>query len=246
MILKIKYGLIVFVEAFLVGLILIISFIIPILFFIPSIIIMIINKDLYFFLMNEFLEKTYAFVSFLVYCKDSCEKYKDDFKNIKKYFNRTADIIITNSIIIDNSDNNGKKSYKNISESMLSDINEIKEYYTLSKNMAKKSFLFTICMSVLGVVVITSSVFILLITNISFLETLIPVISGSIIEFISGTSLFIYKKSMKQLNSYYNALHTNELYLLMLDIIDRKISTDKKDEAYIHIIDKILENSINQ
>lgn len=117
---------------------------------------------------------------------------------------------------------------------------EIKEYYALSKNMARKSFVLAVIMCILGFIVIASSLLAVFIVNISFIESLVPVIGGTIVEVIAGTSLSVYKKSLEQLNQYYESLHNNERYLSLVNLVD-KLTDDKKDEAYINIINTQLE-----
>lgn len=72
------------------------------------------------------------------------------------------------------------------------------------------------------------------------MESLIPVIGGTVVEVIAGTSLIVYKKSLEQLNQYYESLHNNERYLSLVNLVD-KLSDDRKDETYISIINSQLE-----
>ena len=127
-----------------------------------------------------------------------------------------------------------------IIELMLLNMKEIKEYYVMSKNMAKKSFMLAVVMCILGFVIIASSIIFVLFMNVSFLESLVPVIGGTIVEVIAGTSLSVYRKSLEQLNQYYESLHNNERYLSLVNLVD-KLSDDKKDETYISIINSQLD-----
>lgn len=95
-------------------------------------------------------------------------------------------------------------------------------------------------MCILGFMVISSSIVAIFLKDISFIELLIPVIGGAIVEVIAGTSLVVYKKSLEQLNQYYDSLHNNERFLSLVNLVD-KLSNDKKDETYINIINNQLD-----
>ena len=95
-------------------------------------------------------------------------------------------------------------------------------------------------MCILGFVVISFSIVSIFVKDINFIESLIPVFGGSVVEVIAGTSLVVYKKSLDQLNQYYEALHNNERYLSLVNLVD-KLTDDKKNETYISIINSQLD-----
>lgn len=132
----------------------------------------------------------------------------------------------------------------NIIDLMLLNMKEIKEYYVLSKKMAKRSFALSVVFSILGFCIIATSIIAIFVTDVSIAETLIPVIGGTVIELIAGTTLVVYKKSLEQLNHYYNSLHNNERFLSLVNLVD-KMSKDKKDETYLNIINSQLETLKN-
>ena len=127
-----------------------------------------------------------------------------------------------------------------IIELMLINMKEIKEYYVLSKTMAKRSFLLSVIMCIFGFVIISASIVAIFIIDISFIQSIVPIIGGAVVEVIAGTSLVVYKKSLDQLNQYYEALHNNERYLSLVNLVD-KLTEDKKNETYISIINSQLE-----
>lgn len=69
----------------------------------------------------------------------------------------------------------------------------------------------------------------------NLISTIVPAIGAAIVEVIAGTSLFVYKKSLDQLNHYYNSLHNNERFLSIVNIVS-KVSLDKQDDMYSDII----------
>lgn len=131
-------------------------------------------------------------------------------------------------------------STSDIIELMFLNMKEIKEYYVLSKTMAKRSFILAVIMCIFGFIIISTSIITIFATNISFTQSIVPVIGGTVVEAIAGTSLVVYKKSLEQLNQYYESLHNNERFLSLVNIVD-KLSDDKKDDTYINIINSQLE-----
>ena len=157
--------------------------------------------------------------------------YKDELFYYKFYKN-----IMTKQI----KENNANDINENTLKLMSLNMAEIREFYSLSKAMAKKSFVLAVTMCVLGFGIILLTIFALFFTDITFMESIVPIIGGSVVEVIAGTSLIVYKKSLEQLNQYYEALHNNERYLSLVNLVD-KLTDDKKDETYINIINSQLE-----
>lgn len=171
--------------------------------------------------------------------------YHDNKKEVEDYYKylRGSVILSKSSFITDETLQTKKEEIKDTSdiiELMLLNMKEIKEYYVMSKDMAKKSFTLSVIMCILGFGIILFSIIAMFLTDITLMESLIPVIGGSVVEVIAGTSLIVYKKSLEQLNQYYEALHNNERYLSLVNLVD-KLNDNKKDETYINIINSQLE-----
>jgi len=169
-------------------------------------------------------------------------------EEVNDYYETAKDAILgslKNNILIkkddkEKSDEKIDNKTSDIMELMLLNMKEIKEYYVLSKTMAKRSFLLAVIMCIFGFIIISASIIAIFVINISFSQSIIPIIGGTIVEIIAGTSLVVYKKSLEQLNQYYESLHNNERFLSLVNLID-KLSDDKKDETYINIINNQLE-----
>lgn len=153
--------------------------------------------------------------------------YDSNNKEVANYYNATKNAINNDSI--------------DIMELMILNMKEIKDYYVLSRTMANASFVLSIVMSISGFIIIFASVIMVMITDISMTRVLMPVISGTVIELLAGTTLVVYKNSLEQLNLYYKALHKNERFLSLVRLVD-KISKEKKNEVYIKIINRQLES----
>lgn len=129
-----------------------------------------------------------------------------------------------------------KKDKKDIIALMLKNNDEITEYFKISKHQAKSSFWVSIISCIVGLVILCSSIYLMIIIeNIKY--AIIGMVSGAITEVISGTVLRVNNKSALQLNHYYDALHENEKLLAAINMAD-KLSDEKREEMYIEIIRK--------
>lgn len=171
--------------------------------------------------------------------------FYDEEESIAKLETEKFLIELRNNIIHKNNENVGNKKVPEVEtdilELMLANMGEIKDYYALSKIQAKNSFRLAVSMCVIGFMLIVSSIVFLFLFKESIEIALIPAISGAIVEVIAGTTLFVYKKSLSQLNHYYASLHSNERYLSLVHLAS-KISENKRDEIYAEIIKTELNN----
>ncbi len=140
---------------------------------------------------------------------------------IDKYFNDIVD-----AIGLDNKDNN------DILGLMALNLRELKEFYTLTKKQAIRSFSLSVGMCILGFLLIMFATIIAVLWKENQIA-LVTGIGGAIVEVIAGTALFVYKKSLEQLNFYYLSLHDNERFMSLINISSK---TNKKDELYSEIV----------
>lgn len=181
------------------------------------------------------------------------EEYKLKEESNKYYNNLREKIILHidtsngNKIVQDDDAINELPPNKNrdITELMIANMKEINEYYVLSKRMTRQSFILAVSMCIGGFLIISIAVAFILINNLDAKEAIIPIISGAVVEAIAATTLIVYKKSIEQLNRYYDALHNNEIFLSSVNLVS-KISTEKRDQMYEYIIKTKLENKSNQ
>lgn len=128
----------------------------------------------------------------------------------------------------------GKSDKKDIIALMLKNNDETMEYFQISKNQAKSSFLFSIIACIVGIVMIGISLYsVFKMKDTQF--AIISIVGGAVTELIAGTVLVIHNKSALQLNYYYDALHENEKFLSAINLAD-KLEDDDKRDMYIEII----------
>ena len=127
-------------------------------------------------------------------------------------------------------------------ELMQSNLLEIKEYFAINKQQARKSFSTALYMCVLGFILYAAGLIIGLVFNKNF--ALYSTIAGTIIELISGLFFYIYNKSIKQINIFFGSLLDTQRYLFSIQLVDK--IKQNKDFVYAYIISSIMgKNDIN-
>ena len=175
---------------------------------------------------------------------------KRDREKVESFYNNLRKFILPHTNPLNNQSderdiNNKDIDNRDIIELMIANMKEINEYYVLSKRMTQQSFILAVCMCIGGFMIISVSVAFILINNFEAKEAIIPIISGAVVEAIAATTLIVYKKSIEQLNRYYDALHNNEIFLSSVNLVS-KISTEKRDQMYEYIIKTKLEDKPKQ
>jgi flagellar motor component MotA len=132
-----------------------------------------------------------------------------------------------------------QKAQRDILELMFDNTGEIRAYFSISKNHARLSFWLAILTCIFGVVLLGLAVHYAL-TNPKIEPSVIAAIGGAISEVFAATSLVVHKKSLKQLNHYYDALHDNEMFLSTVHLVGN-LSIDKQDDIYMEIIKRELD-----
>lgn len=128
---------------------------------------------------------------------------------------------------------------KDIIALMLKNNDEITEYFTISKKQVKSSFLLSVIASIIGIIIMGATMYgTIVLDNLQL--GIIGLISGAIVEVLSGTVFWIHNKSTLQLNHYYDALHQNEKFLSAVNVAD-KLSDENREEMYMEIIRKQID-----
>lgn len=121
---------------------------------------------------------------------------------------------------------------------MINNLNEIRQFYKLTKEQAINSYKLAKNSSIAGICLIIIAILVAIIFNNNQIA-LATTTGGVIVEVLAGTSLFVYQKTLKQLNYYYASLHNNERFLSLINIVSK---TNIKDELYQKIVESELDN----
>ena len=118
-------------------------------------------------------------------------------------------------------------------------IEEIKQYYSISKRHAQMSFTVAITFCILGFVLF---IFYILYSIMENTISIMPgIIGGAISELFAGTALLLHKSSLTQLNLYYKALYEKERFLSMVYLVNR-LSKSKQDDVIKDIINSTIKD----
>lgn len=143
-------------------------------------------------------------------------------------------------VSLNNIANLSKDEKDNVIDLMLMNIKELKEYYVISKIQARKSFVASLSICFLGIVIYILGMLAIILYNADI--TMLTLISGTIVELFAGSFFWLHNKSTKQLNLYHRRLGYTEKYLTAIQIINT-MSENKRDEEYRNLINFILSDN---
>ena len=129
---------------------------------------------------------------------------------------------------------------KDIIALMFDNAKELKEYYIISKNQAKSTFRIAIFSCILGFIIYVGGI-----CAFVFAEkdvTVISVISGTVLEIVSGTTFWLYNKTLTQLNTYHRRLDETEKYLIAYQMIG-EVAEEKRYEEQRNFVNYVLNNA---
>ena len=123
-----------------------------------------------------------------------------------------------------------------IPQMMKYNMEEINEFYVMSKYQAKRAFDVAIISFMFGLLLFGAAV-ICAILSPSSVGVIYLSICGAITEFLSGGNMVIYNKTQDQINHYYRCLHENERFLSAVKIVGY-ITRENRDKAFEGIVQK--------
>jgi len=129
----------------------------------------------------------------------------------------------------------------NIFDTVQLGLNQLTEYYTINKSQARNSFRFSIFAIVLGLITIVGGIWIFYFRDTPNLQlATISSISGTLIESIGGLYFLIYKKSLEQLNYFYDKLTETQNIMLAVKLAESMENEEKKAEVREKIIISLI------
>jgi len=111
---------------------------------------------------------------------------------------------------------------------------KMEDYYETTLFHAKSSYIFAVIASCVGIGFFLFASFMVIFGNAAISSVIIPATGGAITEIIAGTIFLIYKKSLEQMNYYFDSLKSDENFFSSVDLIDRV--SHGKDAIYCEII----------
>lgn len=139
-----------------------------------------------------------------------------------------------------------ERTSSNIIEIIQLNLNQLDEYYTINKNQARNSFYTSLFLIFLGFLTITFAIVISLSNpNLNISIPVISGISGVLLQFIGGANFFIYRKTLEQVNRFYNNLIKTQDTMLAIELC-RQIDDDEKKKNLMEkvVIDLLKRSSL--
>lgn len=116
-------------------------------------------------------------------------------------------------------------------------LNQLNEYYTINLDQARSSYRWSIIAILVGLLTLTAGIWFFFFDSDPKIDiAIISGISGIIIEFIGASNIYIYNKSLSQLNLYFNELIKIQNTMLAIELCDK---VDDKERKY-QITEKII------
>jgi hypothetical protein len=130
------------------------------------------------------------------------------------------------------------KNENNVIDTIQLSLNQITEYYTINLNQARSSYNWSITAIIIGLSTLIAGAWLIFFrTNPNLTVGIITGISGILIEFIGASNLYIYNKSLRQLNLYFNQLINIQDTMLAIELCEKIDDTNPKK---IEITEKII------
>lgn len=129
---------------------------------------------------------------------------------------------------------------KNVINMMTDNVSELREYYVISKQQARKSFSAALFICFFGIIIYLLGIICHIIFNKDI--SIISIVGGTVVEVIAGLFFWLYREATKQLGVYHQRLGSTEKYLTVIQII-KEMPEDERIEAYNGLISSILSDN---
>ena len=123
-------------------------------------------------------------------------------------------------------------------------LNHLKEYYTINLTQARNSYRWSITAIIVGLVTLLAGIWMLFFQqtpNITL--AILTGVSGILMEFIGASNIYVYNKSLNQLNLYFKELIKIQDTMLAIELCEKIPDTEAKK---IDLKESIIINLINR
>ncbi|MTJ92824.1 MAG: hypothetical protein F8N36_08180 [Desulfovibrio sp.] len=139
------------------------------------------------------------------------------------------------------SDQNEVSSEKDIFYTVQLNINRLDEYYTINIRQSYRSFNMSIFLIIAGFITLIAGFWIFYFDeNRNITMAVVSGVSSIIMEFIGGTCFYIYNKTTKQLNNFYDRLVIAQDTMLAIKLCDQIEPQEKQHDVRRQIIVSLL------
>ena len=123
-------------------------------------------------------------------------------------------------------------------------LNQLTEYYAINKSQARSSFSFSVFAVIVGLATLIGGIWFFYLTEKQNIQlAAISGIAGALIQFIGGAYFYLYRRSLDQLNYFFNQLVKMQDTMLSIRLCEQIASEEKKNELREKVILTLLERS---
>jgi len=130
----------------------------------------------------------------------------------------------------------------NVQEIAASQIELLSNYHNLVLEQARRSFAWAIIAAAIGLIFFIAAVSFIIYRDLQS-AAIISVISGALVEVISGINFYLYGQTSKQMNDFQNRLDTTQRFLLANSICE-SLEGDYKEKSRSELITIIATQSL--
>ena len=122
------------------------------------------------------------------------------------------------------------KKENNVIDTIQLSLNQITEYYTINLSQARSSYRWSITAIIVGLITLIAGAWLLFFQKTPNITVgVITGISGILIEFIGASNIYIYNKSLSQLNLYFRELINIQDTMLAIELCEKIDNTNPKN-----------------
>lgn len=134
------------------------------------------------------------------------------------------------------------KVKNNVFNTIQLNLNQTTEYYTINKSQAKQSFRASIFAIIIGLTTLVVGIWFMFYKENITMAT-ISAISSVLLEAIGGMYFYVYRKSLEQLNFFYDKLEKTQDTMVAIELTNNISDDAKKMELQEKVILNLIERS---
>jgi hypothetical protein len=123
-------------------------------------------------------------------------------------------------------------------------LNQLTEYYAINKSQARNSFSFSVFAVIVGLATLIGGIWFFYLTEKQNIQlATISGIAGVLIQFIGGAYFYLYRRSLDQLNYFFNQLVKMQDTMLSIRLCEQIVPKERQNELRETVILRLLERS---
>ena len=163
------------------------------------------------------------------------------------YSNRLKRVVVSEDDVQTASNHSTENPMKKVDaiERMLINLEDIKAFYTWSQKQAKSSHFLALFMCIAGLLLMVVAILLPTVFKMDIGISIFALIGSVFTDFVGGTALIVYRKSLLQLNHYHKALHEDERFLSSVTLIEKFSTPEAQDDMLRELIRSEIQMNIS-